>query len=96
MVTYNCGMMKQVPQTIKKIESGDFIVHSRSFEGGLEKTVTVGIISPAYHTPLHGEGIDPRFYYLYFRSAKFINEDLKTHVYGIRDGAEPLVYDSYL
>ena len=55
MVTYNCGMMKQVPQTIKKIESGDFIVHSRSFEGGLEKTATVAIISPAYHTPLHGK-----------------------------------------
>ena len=45
----------------------------------------LGIISPAYHT-FHGEGTDSRFYYCYFRSSKFINQDLKPHVYGIRDG----------
>lgn len=69
----------------KKVETGDFIVHLRSFEGGLEKATTSGIISPAYHT-FHGEGIDSRFYYCYFRSERFINHDLKPHVYGIRDG----------
>ena len=46
---------------------------------------TLGIISPAYHT-FHGEGTDSRFYYSYFRSSKFIDHDLKPHVYGIRDG----------
>ena len=69
----------------KMVNDGDFIVHLRSFEGGLEKATTFGIISPAYHT-FHGEGIDSRFYYLYFRSQKFIDQDLKPHVYGIRDG----------
>lgn len=69
----------------KMVNKGDFIVHLRSFEGGLEKATTSGIISPAYHT-FHGEGVDPRFYYLYFRSQKFIEQDLKPHVYGIRDG----------
>lgn len=69
----------------KKVETGDFIVHLRSFEGGLEKATTSGIISPAYHT-FHGEGTDSRFYYCYFRSERFINHDLKPHVYGIRDG----------
>lgn len=69
----------------KKVETGDFIVHLRSFEGGLEKATTSGIISPAYHT-FHGEGTDSRFYYCYFRSEHFINHDLKPHVYGIRDG----------
>ena len=39
----------------------------------------------AYHT-FHGEGTDSRFYYSYFRSPKFIDQDLKPHVYGIRDG----------
>jgi type I restriction enzyme S subunit len=63
----------------------DFIVHLRSFEGGLEKATTLGIISPAYHT-FHGENTDSRFYYSYFRSPQFINKDLKPHVYGIRDG----------
>lgn len=69
----------------KMVNDGDFIVHLRSFEGGLEKATTLGVISPAYHT-FHGEGTDSRFYYSYFRSPKFIDHDLKPHVYGIRDG----------
>ena len=69
----------------KMVKAEDFIVHLRSFEGGLEKATTLGIISPAYHT-FHGEGTDSRFYYAYFRSHQFINKDLKPHVYGIRDG----------
>ena len=69
----------------KLIRKGDFIVHLRSFEGGLEKANSNGIISPAYHT-FHGEETDSRFYYAYFRSEHFINVDLKPHVYGIRDG----------
>ncbi len=69
----------------KMVNDGDFIVHLRSFEGGLEMATTLGIISPAYHT-FHGEGTDSRFYYSYFRSSKFIDHDLKPHVYGIRDG----------
>ena len=56
----------------KMVNDGDFIVHLRSFEGGLEKATTLGIISPAYHT-FHGEGTDSRFYYSYFRSPKFID-----------------------
>ena len=69
----------------KMVNEGDFIVHLRSFEGGLEMATNIGIISPAYHT-FHGENIDSRFYYSYFRSKKFIDIDLKPHVYGIRDG----------
>ena len=69
----------------KKVNEGDFIVHLRSFEGGLEMATNTGIISPAYHT-LHGKNTDSRFYYSYFRSKKFIDMDLKPHVYGIRDG----------
>ena len=69
----------------KVVNEGDFIIHLRSFEGGLEKATSQGIISPAYHT-FHGEGIDSRLYYAYFRSKKFIDTDLKPHVYGIRDG----------
>ena len=69
----------------KMVKEGDFIVHLRSFEGGLEMATNIGIISPAYHT-FHGENTDSRFYYSYFRSKKFIDIDLKPHVYGIRDG----------
>ncbi len=69
----------------KMVKKDDFIVHLRSFEGGLEKANTDGIISPAYHT-FHGDNTDSRFYYPFFRSRRFIDVLLKPHVYGIRDG----------
>ena len=69
----------------KMVKKDDFIVHLRSFEGGLEKANSDGIISPAYHT-LHGDNTDSRFYYPFFRSRRFIEVLLKPHVYGIRDG----------
>lgn len=69
----------------KMVYKDDFIVHLRSFEGGLEKSSHKGIISPAYHT-FHGINTSSNFYYPYFRSHRFINIDLKPHVYGIRDG----------
>ena len=69
----------------KMVNKDDFIVHLRSFEGGLEKANSIGIISPAYHT-FSGANTDTTFYYTYFRSKKFVEIDLKPHVYGIRDG----------
>ena len=69
----------------KMVNQGDFILHLRSFEGGLEVANTQGIVSPAYHI-FHGEEADSRFYYPFFRSYNFINVLLKPHVYGIRDG----------
>ena len=69
----------------KMVRKNDFIVHLRSFEGGLEKSSLDGIISPAYHT-FHSDVADSRFYYSYFRSHEFINHKLVPHVYGIRDG----------
>jgi type I restriction enzyme S subunit len=69
----------------KVVDKGDFIVHLRSFEGGLEVATTRGLISPAYNV-FRGKAIDPRFYYAYFRSPEFIHGDLTPHVYGIRDG----------
>ena len=69
----------------KMVRKDDFIVHLRSFEGGLEKASLDGIISPAYHT-FHSDEADSRFYYPYFRSFEFIKHKLVPHVYGIRDG----------
>ena len=69
----------------KMVRKDDFIVHLRSFEGGLEKSSLDGIISPAYHT-FHSDVADSRFYYPYFQSHEFIKHKLLPHVYGIRDG----------
>lgn len=81
----NLQFYKNSLSNYKAVNPDDFIVHLRSFEGGLEKATCCGLISPAYHT-FHGDGIDSDFYYLYFRSKRFIDTDLKPHVYGIRDG----------
>lgn len=69
----------------KMVRKDDFIMHLRSFEGGLEKATCDGVISPAYHT-FHGLEVDARFYYAYFRSYDFIKIKLVPHIYGIRDG----------
>ena len=69
----------------KLVNEGDFILHLRSFEGGLEMANSRGIVSPAYHI-FHGENADSRFYYPFFRSKYFISVLLKPYVYGIRDG----------
>ena len=69
----------------KLVNQGDFILHLRSFEGGLEIANSRGIVSPAYHL-FHSENADSRFYYPFFRSKYFISVLLKPHVYGIRDG----------
>ena len=69
----------------KMVRKDDFILHLRSFEGGLEKASCDGVISPAYHT-FHGVDTDARFYYAYFRSHDFIKIKLVPHIYGIRDG----------
>lgn len=69
----------------KLVKKNDFIVHLRSFEGGLEKANIEGIVSPAYHI-FHGEKINTEFYYSFFRSNDFINHKLVPFVYGIRDG----------
>ena len=69
----------------KLVNESDFILHLRSFEGGLEVANSRGIVSPAYHI-FHGENVDSRFYYPFFRSKYFISVLLKPHVYGIRDG----------
>ena len=69
----------------KLVNKDDFILHLRSFEGGLEVANSKGIVSPAYHI-FHGENVDTGFYYPFFRSKFFISVLLKPHVYGIRDG----------
>ena len=70
----------------KKVKENDFILHLRSFEGGLEIANEEGIVSPAYTILRPTKNISPLFYYNYFRSYNFINEKLRIAVEGIRDG----------
>lgn len=70
----------------KRVEKNDFILHLRSFEGGLELANSEGVVSPAYTILRAKKVISPSFYYAYFRSFWFISNKLRIAVEGIRDG----------
>lgn len=70
----------------KAVQKDDFIVHLRSFEGGLEIANQDGIVSPAYHVYRGNDEVHPSFYYPYFRSSSFIKGKLAICVTGVRDG----------
>ena len=78
----------------KMVHKGDFIIHLRSFEGGLEMANENGIVSPAY-TILRGKKPhSSRFYEAYFHTDEFINHVLSKSVEGIRDGRQ-ISYDAF-
>ena len=70
----------------KAVHKNDFIVHLRSFEGGLEIANQDGFVSPAYHVYRGNDEVNSLFYYPYFRSSNFINGKLSICVTGVRDG----------
>lgn len=77
----------------KLVEPNQFVVHLRSFQGGLAASSLRGIASPAY-TVLRfkdsKQGVN--FWKEFFRSKKFINSLVKV-TYGIRDGRTIKVTD---
>ena len=77
---------KSNTNTYKRVLKNDFILHLRSFEGGLEIANSKGIVSPAYTILRTKEQIIPLFYYAYFRSYWFISTKLRIAVVAIRDG----------
>ena len=78
----------------KRVQFGDFIIHLRSFEGGLEMANEQGIVSPAYTILRYIKPIAFGFYKAYFRTNEFINHILSKSVEGIRDGKQ-ISYDAF-
>ena len=72
----------------KMVQKGDFIIHLRSFEGGLEMANGNGIVSPAYTILRCSKPHSSRFYEAYFHTDEFINHVLSKTVEGIRDGRQ--------
>lgn len=69
----------------KLIESGDFVISLRSFEGGLELSRIRGLVSPAYTVLRSTKTIDLDYYRWLMKSQEFIVE-LNKNVTGIRQG----------
>ena len=69
----------------KLVESGDFVISLRSFEGGIEYSDYRGIISPAYTVLRPSKAINSRFFHYFLKSEWFV-QGLSRHKKGIRDG----------
>ncbi|MFR9546072.1 MAG: restriction endonuclease subunit S, partial [Rikenellaceae bacterium] len=71
--------------TYKLVDDGDYIIHLRSFQGGLAFSAKSGICSPAYTILKPSHLLEYGFLKLYFTSKSFI-KSLVLVTYGIRDG----------
>ena len=70
----------------KYVQKDDFIIHLRSFEGGLEIANQEGIVSPAYIILRPKIKVEPGYLYTLFHSNRFINQTMAPAVEGVRDG----------
>lgn len=92
----NISYNKASIPTYKLVQINDFIMHLRSFEGGLEIATREGIVSPAYTIMRNKINITPQFYRYYFRSSSFIVDKLTGITEGIRDGRSINMDDFWL
>lgn len=70
---------------MKHVEPDDFIVHLRSFQGGLERSLQVGKVSAAYTVIDPKEAANPGYYGWLLKSTAFIQE-IRTTTNQLRDG----------
>lgn len=71
---------------LKLVCAGDFVIHMRSFQGGLEYSEKTGSISSAYVMLIPGKSIsEPRYYKWFFKSSNYIDA-LSSTSNLVRDG----------
>lgn len=71
----------------KVVQPGDFVISLRSFEGGLELSNVLGLVSPAYTVLRPAHTISHDYFRHYFKSRSFIGR-LDKMIFGIRDGKQ--------
>ncbi len=69
----------------KIVREGDYVVHLRSFQGGMAFSQMVGVCSPAYIILRPNDRLSYGYLAPFFTSISFINS-LRLVTYGIRDG----------
>jgi type I restriction enzyme S subunit len=73
--------------TYKVVRPGDFVISLRSFEGGLEYSNVLGLVSPAYTVLRPMRSICAGYYRHFFKSRSFVGR-LDKMIFGIRDGKQ--------
>ncbi len=73
--------------TYKVVRPGDFVISLRSFEGGLEYSNVLGLVSPAYTVLRPTRELCAGYYRHFFKSRSFVGR-LDKMIFGIRDGKQ--------
>ena len=84
-INYSVVASEQSIATYKIVETGDFIISLRSFQGGIEYSNYKGICSPAYIILRKKIELEDMFFKYYFKSDLYIRQ-LNKNLEGIRDG----------
>lgn len=71
----------------KVVRPADFVISLRSFEGGLEYSSIIGLVSPAYTVLRPTTDLIGDYYRHFFKSRSFIGR-LDKLIFGIRDGKQ--------
>jgi type I restriction enzyme S subunit len=71
----------------KVVRPGDFVISLRSFEGGIEFSNVLGLVSPAYTVLRPIREINSDYYRHFFKSRSFVGR-LDKMIFGIRDGKQ--------
>lgn len=79
---------------LKMVCEGDFVIHMRSFQGGLEYSEHTGSISSAYVMLIQKNAVECRYFKWLFKSASYINA-LQSTSNLIRDG-QAMRYSNFI
>jgi type I restriction enzyme S subunit len=85
MIDYHVSVNEKSVSSYKVVESGDFIISLRSFQGGIEYSKYKGLCSPAYVILRLQPNACGDFFRSYFKTNGFIR-NLIRNLEGIRDG----------
>ena len=72
-------------ENFNHVEQDDFVISLRTFEGGIERAIESGCISPAYTVLVPSQEVEPKYFHYLLKSPVFVSH-LQTTVTGIREG----------
>lgn len=91
-VTGNKVVLALAGTTMKHVEVDDFVIHLRSFQGGIEWSGYRGRVSPAYTVLMPKSGVIPAFFKYCLKSRGYI-ETIASLTDQLRDGQSMRYYD---
>lgn len=91
-ITGNKVVLALAGTTMKHVEVNDFVIHLRSFQGGIEWSGFQGKVSPAYTALLPGTNVVPAFFRHCLKSRGYI-ETIASLTDQLRDGQSMRYYD---